>query len=340
MMGKHLRLSAPTLGVFLFGVSGALAAEQIGRMQVEVNVEGTQTWKDVQDYGTTKVSEHYRIVTHVKSDGEADSVNTKAPDYAEKMMAQATAVQRRVQQVQGRPAAPVPKTQQEYLASQQALGEQVQKAQAACKGDMNCLVQLAQRYAQQSAAIAYPVPTQMGVSDETLLSDPMPEDYRYLSYFGYEGCPTEIQARIDNSGSGAMADVQGMVPFTYKMQAETRGTDLDRKMMCLSRNTVYDTRERKIYTDGFGVPVIRGLYLYTEAGRERVRDPDEEFSGNAEALDWVSRQLRTAPASGTLTTRLPAPARALVGTATAGAKFSGELQVTLTWKFEPIVKTQ
>lgn len=315
-----------TSSLCVFGLASAFAAEQIGRMTVEVKVAGTQTWKDAQDYGNTKVSEYYRIVTHVKSDGEADSVNTKDPAYSEKMMAKANAVQRKVQQAQGRPAAPVPKTQEEYLASQ--------KAQAACKGDMNCLMKLAQQYAQQSAAIAYPV-SPSSESDESLLSDPAPEDYRYLNFYGYDGCPTDIQIKIDNNGSGAMADVQGMVPYTIKMQADTRGTDLDRKMMCLSRTTVYDTRERKIYTDGFGVPAIRGLYLYTEAGRREVREPNEEFSGNKEALEWVSRQLRIAPASGTLTTHLPAPPRALAGTATAGAKFSGELLVTLTWKFEP-----
>lgn len=336
-MKKHKFVTAgAALSVCVCGIANVYAAEQLGRMTVEVKVEGTQTWKDAQDYGTNKVSEYYRIVTHVKSDGEMDSVNTKAPDYADNMMAKANAVQRKVQQAQGRPAAPVPKTQEEYLASQKALGEQVQKAQAACKGDMNCLMKLAQQYAQQSAAIAYPVQAQPGVSDESLLSDPAPEDYRYLNYFGYEGCPTDIQIKIDNSGSGATADVQGMVPFTVKMQADTRGTDLDRKMMCLSRTMVYDTRERKIYTDGFGVPAIRGLYLYTEAGRREVREPNEEFSGNKEALEWVSQQLRAAPASGALTTRIAAPGRALAGTATAGAKFSGELLVTLNWKFEPL----
>ncbi len=130
------------------------------------------------------------------------------------------------------------------------------------------------------------------------------EYYRYLSYVGYEGCPTDIHIRIDKNGSGATADVQGMAPFTHKEQADSRGTDLDRKMQCLSRTTVYDTCERRIYTDGFGVPAVRGLYLHAERGRPEVRNPDAEVSGSREALERVSRQLRAAPASGTLTTTM------------------------------------
>src|SRR5262245_28599885 len=115
MMDK-LGMARPAVGLLLFGACSAFGAEQLGRMTVEVKVEGTQAWKDVRDYGAAKVSEYYRIVTHVKSDGEMDSVNTKAPDYADKMMAKNNAVQRRVQQAQGRPAVPAAKTQQEYLA--------------------------------------------------------------------------------------------------------------------------------------------------------------------------------------------------------------------------------
>lgn len=317
--------------------STALAAEQIGRLTVEIRIEGAQEWKAVQDHASLKISEYYRIVTHVKSNGEADSVNTKDPGYADQMMAKAAAVQRQVQKAQGRPAVAAPKTQQEYMARQQALAEQMQKGQAACKGDMNCLTRLAQQYAQQSAAIAYPTPAQSGISDETLLRDPAPEDYRFLNYFGYEGCPTDIQIRINNSGAGAFADVNGMVPFTDVEQADSRGTDHDKKMQCLHQTTVYDTRDRKIYTDGFGLPAVRGLYLYQEGGHREVRNTDAEITYASEALDWVSQQLRIAPASGALTTTLPASARPLVGIATAGAKYSGQLKVTLNWKFEPVV---
>jgi hypothetical protein len=239
-----------------------------------------------------------------------------------------------VQKAQGKSAVAAPKSQQEYMAQQQALGLQMQKGQAACHGDVNCLTKLAQQYAQQSAAITYPTNTPAS-NDAELLREPTAADYRFLSYFGYDGCPTEIQIKINNSGSGAFADVNGMVPFTDVEQADTRGTDNDRKMQCLHQTTVYDTKERKIYTDGFGPPAVRGLYLHHEGGRPEVRNNNEEVSGASEALDWVSKQLRIAPASGTLTTTLPAPARPLVGVATSGAKFSGQLKVALSWKFEP-----
>ena len=95
----------------------------------------------------------------MQSSGEPSSVNTKDPQFAQQQMAKAAQVQQKVREAQARAGKPVPKaatTQEEYVAQQKKLAEDMQKGQAACAGDLGCLMKLSQDYAQQSAMMSYP----------------------------------------------------------------------------------------------------------------------------------------------------------------------------------------
>lgn len=309
----------------------AIAADKIGRYTVEIKVDGQQSWRAGNDWSKSTATEHYRIVTHVKSDGEPDSVNIKDPAFAQKQMQKAARVQQAVQKAQGRAPAAAPPTQEAYVAQQKQLAEQMQKGQAACKGDTNCLVQLAMQYSQQSAAILPPgsVPPGGAVPE---VDEEAEDEARYLNYFGYEGCPTEIDIRIDQRSEGAYADVAGMIPWTTTQTGQSKGTDIDRKMQCLAATTVYDLKAKTIYTDGFGTPGVRGRYVSKDKLQGETVNADAEIIGSSEALEWVAQQLRQAPASGTKSAVLKPKNAANLP---AGAKLEGQIKVSLSWRFDP-----
>jgi hypothetical protein len=340
-LGRAIRIAMAAM--LAAGVAdNALAAEKLGRWTVDIDVAGTQSWKAGSDYGDAKISEHYRIVTHVKAEGDVTSVNTLDPDYAQKQMATALAVQQRVAEAQARQsggaAIAVPKTP----AEQQAFMTKVQQEQQACGNDTACIMQVANKYAPVMSAMAMQAmagaPGAVPAAPADLDAEP---DERFLDYFGYEGCPTEISIHIDNSAEGAYADVGGMVPWKESTKADYAGSDIDRKMQCLNQQTVYDLKDRSVWTHGFGVPAAVGRHAYWDRlhGDDMLGDAgkDTQVSGNEEALEWVAEQLRHAPASGSLDTTL-APKRARGGTVLAGATHAGEIKVKLSWKFEPEVR--
>jgi len=309
----------------------AIAADKVGRYTVEIKIDGQQSWRAGNDWSKSTTTEYYRIVTHVKSTGELDSVNVKDPEFAQKQMQKAARVHQAVQKAQGRTPAAAAPTQEAYVAQQKKLAEQVQKGQAACKGDTNCLMQLAMQYSQQSAAMMPPGSAPQGGAMPDAEEEAEDEE-RYLNYYGYEGCPTEIDIRIDQRSEGAYADVAGMIPWTTTQTAHSKGTDIDRKMQCLAGTTVYDINAKTIYTDGFGTPGVRGRYESNDKLQGKTLNTDAEIIGTSEALEWVSLQLRQAPASGSKSAVLKPKNAANLP---AGAKLEGQIKVSLTWRFDP-----
>jgi len=326
----------------LFASGCAFAGDQLARLTIDVTVEGDRHWKNGSDFSDSKISEKYHLVTHVQTSGEPSSVNTKDPQFAQKQMAIAAQVQQQMREVQARAGQPVPKaaaTQEDYVAQQQKLAEDMQKGQAACAGDINCLMRLSQEYAQQSAMIGYPPPAGAAPA-ASLDEEEAPGEERYLDYYGYEGCPGEIHIVINNTSKGATADVAGMVPFTQADTADYRGSDLNLKMQCLASTLVYDTREKKIYTDGIGHPAPRGSYRYWDRLHGETLTADTDVPTTAIAWEWVSQNLRVADATGRASTTLPI-ARENAGAAPAGvggegSQVSGDIAVTMTWAFEPL----
>ncbi len=135
------------LGALVLVSGSASAAEQLARPTIDVTVEGVRNWKNGQDYSNAKIFEQYHLITHVKTAGEPSSVNTKDPQFAQQQMAEAARVQQKVREAQARAGKPVPKaaaTAEEYMEQQKRLAEDMNKGQIACKGDMNCLMKLAQ----------------------------------------------------------------------------------------------------------------------------------------------------------------------------------------------------
>lgn len=322
---------AAAAALVLCGSTSLIAAEKIGRYTVDITVDGQQSWRNGSDWSKSTTRETYHIVTSVKSDGEPDSVNTKDPQFAQKQMAKAARVQAAVQKAQGRSPAAAPPTQEAYIAQQKALAEQMQKAQVACKGNQSCLVQAAMQMSQQSAAIPQPGMPIASAADDAAENE-SEDDARFLNYFGYEGCPTQIAIKVEQRSEGAYADVAGMIPWTTTQTADSKGTDHDRMMQCLAATTVYDFKSKTIFTDGFGTPGLRGRYHSKDKLQGETVNDNAEINGSKEALEWVSQLLRQAPASGSKSTVLK-PREA--GKGSDGATTDGQIKVSVTWRFEP-----
>lgn len=324
-------------GALVLECGSALAAEQLARLTIDVTVQGDKKWVDGQDYSNSKISEQYHLMTHVQTSGEPSSVNTKDPNFAQQQMATAAQVQQKVRESQARSGKPVPKaatTQEEYVAQQKQLAEDMQKGQVACKGDMACLVKLSQEYAQQSAMMSYPPAN--GAAPAASLDDEeeAPQEDRYMDYFGYEGCPGEITIDINNTSEGATADVSGMIPFKQADTAEYRGNELDLKMQCLSSTLVYDLKEHKIYSDGIGHPGPRGSYYYWDSLHGETLNEEAEVPTTSIAWEWVAQTLRVADASGSASTTLPISGKGESGG--EGSQVTGQIKVSMSWSFEPL----
>lgn len=324
-----MRVAALVACVLAARGASAVAAEKTGRYTVDIRVDVQEQWRHGTDHSTFKALETYRIVTHVQSDGEAVSFNSKDPAYAEQQMARAARVQAAVQKAQGRQPAPAP-TAESYAAAHQQLAARLEKERLACGTDTACLMALAMRVSQESAAIGMPG----AAPGDAQAAEGGDDDgeARFLNYAGYEGCPTQIDIRIDQRSEGAYADVSGMIPWTVVSTASSKGSETDRMIQCLHATTVYDTKARTIYTDGFATPAIRGHRVAKDRLTGESVNDNAEVIGNAQALRWVSEQLRRAPASGTRSVVLtPDP----VTRAPAGARLDGRIKVDLSWRFEP-----
>jgi len=326
-------------GALVWMSGSALAADQLARLTIDVTVEGVKHWKNGQDYSNSKISEQYHLMTHVQASGEPSSVNTKDPQFAQQQMATAAQVQQKVREAQARSGKPVPKaatTQEEYVEQQKKLAEDMQKGQIACKGDMTCLMKLAQEYGQQSAMLSYPPAEGAAPAANLDDDDEAPEEERYLDYFGYEGCPGEIHIRINNTSEGATADVSGMIPFKQADTADYRGTEHDLMMQCLASTLVYDLKDRKIYSDGIGHPGPRGSYRYWDSLHGETLNEEAQVPTTSIAWEWVAQNLRIADASGSASTTLPIEGTNADGDGGDDSRVSGEIKVSMKWKFEPL----
>jgi hypothetical protein len=343
--------------------SSAYAGEQQARITIEVGITGNESASAGagSDWSKSTISEHYRIVTTVRSDGVLNSVNAKDPEYGQKAMAQAAHDQARIRATQEKLAAagvgPKPVTADAANALMQEMEAAVEK----CGTDQACKQGVAMKYAtrpdfaaamaamsspefvcrQQSggdAARARQCLQAYGVSENAepveLGEEEAAPDERYLMYIGWIGCPSEISAQIHNRVEGAYADVQGMVPYTNTTEADWHGTQTDQSSICVSYTTVLDTKADMLYTDGLAMPQVHGKSTNTEAQRAQ---PEQVFEGQISALpsaaaNFVRDALLVRPLSGSKrgTVELDRPylSRAPI------SEYSGKVDVEVSWKFE------
>lgn len=308
-------------------VMPAQAAERRGRLTLDLQLEGSSRWQDAGDSSQTTLKRHYRVVTTLRAEGDPMAVNTKAPDYAQKMMAQSAQVQAKVAQAQARrPQAGMPPPVD--MARQMEMARQ---AQAACGTDRDCLMRM---LAPQMAAQVTSDPArqaQLVRHAQTAGPEDDGEDARYLNYAGVDRCDPSFEVQVEEVIEGRYADVQGTVPWKIvRRDAQPLSAD-EKRLLCLGFQLVLDLRGNTITTDnGFGLPEPMVASVHTERGRST--QSVDRLGHLDQVAAWVAERTRQAPRAGSASTTLP-----MVSSREAGrGRTDGTLKARLSWKFEDL----
>lgn len=299
----------------------AVAEGQRARLTVNVSVDGTEGVDDAGNHTEGRFHESFTLVTYLKSSGDLSEINTKDPNYAQNMIAQAAAVQQKVREVQQAQGKNVPRMTPEQLA------QYMQKKQAECKGDQGCMMKLAMEASELSANV------DNGVAPAQLPDEDSEPELRYQTYVGYDDCGATTHVKVDSTTNGTLADVAGPEKYTITQKADYRGEPLELRLICNAQNYVFDTRTATVFTDGAVIPQAKGVRIETINGR--TTQSEGELPLHGEPLDWVSKQLRQAPASGERTTVIKLGQNQ--SKAVHSGVYKGEARVKMSWRFEPKV---
>lgn len=313
----------------------AAAGERRARLTIELQLDGGSRWGDGNDGGRSTLNRHYRLVTTLRSDGEAMSVNTKAPDYAQQMMARAAGVQARVAEVQARQPAPDPAA---LAAAMQSRAAQLQQAQAACGGDRACLMRRlmppAAAGVSADPALQARLVRHAGQAPAGAGADDGEDEARFLAYNGIDRCDARYEVKADERADGRYADVQGPVPWSEKRSAAGGLSADELRLLCLGFNLVLDTRTQTLSTDaGFALPEPPAVTVRSERGRSERSEG--RLAGIGPVAQWVAERTRQAPRSGSAQATLPLTA-ADVHRHGGRGQAGGSVQARLSWKFEEL----
>lgn len=300
----------------------ALAAPKRARLTVTVNVEGTEGVVGTgADRTSAKFREGYTLVTYLESDGELAQFNSKDPEYARKMMGLSQSVHRKVNVAQGK--APVKKMTQAQLQ------EYVQKKQATCGADQSCLMALAREAQELMANMDMGGATSTGNESDAYTGNEPP---RFLNYFGTDNCGASSRVYVDRTTQGTLADTSGAVPYTVRDTADYRGNSDELRLICVSHTLVFDTQDETFYADGAVLPVGKGTSVITMRGK--TDQSTGEAATHGEVYTWVNEQVRHLTRSGQKNTTLKLTQGR--GAAIHSGRYSGEAQVSVSWKLEDL----
>jgi hypothetical protein len=320
-MIHSVRVLAVACAPFLvLSLADAGAATKRARLTIDVKVEGSEKVVGTgADQTTAKFREGYTLVTYLESSGDLEQFNSKDPEYGQRMMGLAAGVHAKVNQAQGK--APAKKMSQEEIKAY------VQKKQAACGANTDCLMKLGQE--ANDLMMANIDAAQGNTAPAAYTGDEPP---RYLSYLGFDNCGAKVHTYVDRTITGTLADVNGAVPYTIKETVDYDNNPVELRLICNSHQAVLDSRDGSIWTDGAIAPHYQGTAVTTMRGRS-TSSTATEF-GHGETLEWVSAQLRHAPRMGQKTVTLKLTRNQ--GAAIHSGRYSGEARVQLSWKFEEV----
>jgi hypothetical protein len=286
-----------------------------------VSVEGSEgVVGNGNDKTSGKFREGYTLVTYLETDGELQQFNTKDPQYAQKMMGLSQNVQQNVRAAQGK--APVKKM------TQQQIQDYVQKKQAACGADQNCLMKLAMEAQDLMANMDVGGAT----SADSTAAYTGDEPPRYLNYFGFESCGASAQLYVDRTTNGTLGDTTGPVPYTVVDKADYKSSPTELRLICTAHSLVVDSQDGSFYMDGYVVPQGKGTSVKTIRGK--TEQSTGEAATHGELYGWVGEQLRHAARTGQKSTTLKLTQGR--GGAIHSGEYSGEARVTASWKLEDV----
>lgn len=288
--------------ILALGSTFAQASERAGRLTLDLQIDGKGHQQKGGTYSKFTTRETMHLAFTLVSSGEPEDTNRL--DIA----GNNAATQKQVAQAKARTP---------DRAGQEAVAQQARAEMEACKGNVACMSQVAQKLGQQTA------------SWNALPPDNSANEGRYLTFATPDAsqCKGEFTAKITADVEGKLGDVQGLVPFTRTERADYRATALQAMSLC-NGMIVLDIRENRLFASIPEVE-IKGHKVWTEGSRTTLDTKDGEIRLNQDAFVWATKQLHNGPRSGIQKARLKIPV-----STTLGGEGENVLDVQLSWKFE------
>lgn len=304
-----------TVAAALLGVMApAMAGERTASLTVQLKVSGLEQWRNAAGTDTAKVryTQQVSFTTRLRGDGEAVDFNYKDAGYAAQQMGRASQVALAVTQARGQK----PMTQAEFQS-------RVEKEQAACKGEMSCLMNLASKVTEWSMQMtANGAPTQA----------PPSQPGSYFNYYGFEDCGAKVHIDLQGTTEGHYQDVQGPVPFAVAFQANHDGGQDEVQTLCTQTNLVVDAGRKTFHGDGWLVTPPQGTTTRTSRGRTTTSEGHIPF--REEIIAWANEQLRDAPLSGSRKATVKMRNANGTGIPFVVTQVEGGAEVEMSWRFE------
>jgi hypothetical protein len=300
MMKRALPLIATV--TLLLACLAAAAGERPGRLVVDIKIDGKGHQKNGGAYSTFTSAEQMHAAATLLSSGVPEDTNRLD------MAGNAAAMQKQANEAKAR--AP-------DRAGQEAYMERAKAAMAACAGNTACMTQVAQKMGRETSSWNVRPPNNSANAG------------RFLTYAMSPAavCKGEFDAKLKTEAEGKFPDVQGLVPFTSKTNADYHASELQKNSLC-NGTIVFDTRNDRIFAY---VPMveIKGQKLRMEGSYTAQDNKDGEVRMNQDALAWAEKQLQNAPRSGKQRTTLKIPTDTPLGG--VGEKI---INVEMSWSFE------
>lgn len=262
---------------------GLVAAEQPARMTIDLQVRSHGTAQKGRESARWTASEKFHASFAMLTSGVPE--NTNRLDLGGNAAGVGKSLREAQERTPGR-------------AQQEAVAARGKAALDACKGDLSCMMQVAQDLGNATAAW-------------NARSPEAPGDARFLTYYAPdpERCGGDYSAVIKRDKTGVFPDVQGLVPYMETMTADYHASALEKSSLCGQvAMMVLDTAAEKVYASVFPVMKIRGKRTRQEQQRP-VQQSEGEVMLQNELVTWVLEKMRHGlPKSGKERVELKFPA--------------------------------
>lgn len=335
-------------------VPAEAAAPMARRLTIQIDGLRQGSLQHGADRGRDRLAQTLSLSLVLHSDGVPSSTNPLDPEDGKRQLERAQRAQQRVNaglaaaQARGDRTVAAPPSP----ADLQALQAKAMQLQARCGGDRDCLLREASAMsaaqvaggdrALQAKLQGYGAAVQAcershgtsgakreaciadarrqaggGAEDDTARDDVV--ETPYLHFSGRANCQLDVAVKVDGRTEGSFEDVQGTVPFTQTVQAESRKRD---ETLCPLVQVVLDTRNGRLWAHtAMAVPPVPGVTVRSEKGRSPQRHEGAVSLRWHEATDWLNQRLTRLNAAGEDQVRLPAG--------------GGHNELRLRWRFDP-----
>ena len=326
----NLLMAAPDVRAEAAAATPAVSPKPLERqLEVHLSLQGDQAWQNLLQSTQATTAQDYNFGTRMRSDGVLYGDNLLDMDQKARLEIKQQYYARlgllRLKRDNGGKLPQSAGDLQKFLESYQTRSK-------TCFDDYGCNQEAIERYAALNSL------KQNKVEDlEAFLADPGGENPRFLYFFGYAGCPTHIHITYTLHIAGMRAfDREGkrLVPVSLDRNADSKGNDVDNKMLCERYVATVDTKNGAVFLENLYRPQPLGTTVRTINGSvERI---EEELPAPAELDGWATAKLRQTRDSGSVTEKLRITLP-LDHNSTVGGKFDGELSLTMSWSFKPVV---